>query len=87
MPSIRILLCCAVLLSVTHDRWLIAQGQQTASSVPTIRVTSRLVFLDVTVLYASAIARIYARACRRASFASLRRDAAGARVQDRGLAL
>ena len=50
MPSIRILLCCAVLLSVTHDRWLIAQGQQTGSSVPTIRVTSRLVFLDVTVL-------------------------------------
>jgi VWFA-related protein len=50
MPSIRILFCCAVLLSVTHDRWLIAQGQQTASSVPTIRVTSRLVFLDVTVL-------------------------------------
>jgi hypothetical protein len=50
MPSIRILLCGAMLLGVTQDPWLTAQGQPSVSAVPTIQVTSRAVFLDVTVL-------------------------------------
>jgi hypothetical protein len=50
MPSIRFLLCDAMLMSLTHGPWFIAQAQQTDSVVPTIRVTSCLVFLDVTVL-------------------------------------
>jgi hypothetical protein len=50
MPSIRILLCGAMLLIFTQDPWLMAQGPQAGSTVLTVRVTSRLVFLDVTVL-------------------------------------
>jgi hypothetical protein len=50
MPSHRALLYGVVLLSLTAGSWPLAQGQQTAPSTPTFRVTSNLVFLDVTVL-------------------------------------
>jgi hypothetical protein len=50
MRFMRALLCGAVLLSVAAGPWSPAQGQQTAPAAPTFRVTSNLVFLDVTVL-------------------------------------
>jgi VWFA-related protein len=50
MPSLRALLC-TLTLAVFASSSLIAQGTQPApSTIPTIQVTSRLVFLDVTVL-------------------------------------
>ena len=48
MRSIRAFVCGAVLLAVAGASP--AQGQQTAPAAPTFRVTSNLVFLDVTVL-------------------------------------
>jgi VWFA-related protein len=50
MRHLRALLCAAVLLLGTFFQASTAQGQQGPSDTPTIRVTSRLVFLDVTVL-------------------------------------
>jgi VWFA-related protein len=50
MPSIRAFLTGVSLLSVLYAQTLRAQVQSVPSGVPTIRVTSRLVFLDVTVL-------------------------------------
>lgn len=50
MPSIGSFLCGVMLLSVFYAQALRAQLQPGASNTPTIRVTSRLVFLDVTVL-------------------------------------
>jgi VWFA-related protein len=52
MPFLRTLLflCGAVLLRVAAGAWPSAQGQQAAPATPTFRVTSNLVFLDVTVL-------------------------------------
>jgi VWFA-related protein len=50
MPSFRVLLRTGLLLIILPVRSLIAQGQQSPSGAPTIRVTSSLVFLDVTVL-------------------------------------
>lgn len=50
MRFIRALLCAALLLTVLPAQTLMAQTQSGSSAVPTIRVTSRLVFLDVTVL-------------------------------------
>src|ERR1700733_12782379 len=50
MRHLRALLCAAVLLLVTFFQTSTAQGQQGPSDTPTIRVTSRLVFLDVTAL-------------------------------------
>jgi hypothetical protein len=52
MPFIRALLCGAVLLSVAAGSCSAAEGQQTGigTAPPTFRVTSNLVFLDVTVL-------------------------------------
>ena len=50
MQSIGPLLCGVILLSVFKPQSLMAQLPAGASSVPTLRVTSRLVFLDVTVL-------------------------------------
>jgi VWFA-related protein len=50
MPSLRALFCGMVLLSLFGIKASTAQAQQTSASTPTIRVTSRLVFLDVTVL-------------------------------------
>ena len=47
MGSRRALLCGIVVLSIRCSK---AQAQQAPSNLPTIRVTSRLVFLDVTVL-------------------------------------
>jgi VWFA-related protein len=46
----RILLRIAILLTVFPVQSLMAQGQQAPSNVPTFRVSSNLVFLDVTVL-------------------------------------
>ena len=46
----RTLLCASILLTVFWVQKVTAQAQQGAFRVPTIRVTSRLVFLDVTVL-------------------------------------
>jgi VWFA-related protein len=46
----RVLLSIAALLTVFPVQSLMAQGQQTPSTVPTFRVSSNLVFLDVTVL-------------------------------------
>jgi hypothetical protein len=43
-------LCVASLLLFIPAQELTSQGQQPPSSVPTLRVTSSLVFLDVTVL-------------------------------------
>lgn len=42
--------CAAVLFAATSFREVRAQGQQTTPTSPTIKVTSALVFLDVTVL-------------------------------------
>jgi VWFA-related protein len=50
MPFIRALSYGAVLLSMAVASWFAAQGQQTDATAPTFRVTSNLVFLDVTVL-------------------------------------
>jgi VWFA-related protein len=50
MPFLRALLYGAVLLSVAPGPWCPVQGQQPAPAAPTFRVTSNLVFLDVTVL-------------------------------------
>jgi len=50
MRHLRALLCAAVLLVGIFFPESTAQGQQGPSSTPTIQVTSRLVFLDVTVL-------------------------------------
>jgi VWFA-related protein len=50
MPSIRSFLCTVLLLSMSCAQALRAQVQPGPSNTPTIRVTSRLVFLDVTVL-------------------------------------
>jgi VWFA-related protein len=50
MPSIRSFLCRVLLLSMSCAQALKAQVQPGPSNTPTIRVTSRLVFLDVTVL-------------------------------------
>lgn len=50
MASIVSFLCGVILLSVFYAQVLRAQLQPGASNPPTIRVTSRLVFLDVTVL-------------------------------------
>ena len=50
MRSIRALQCGIILLSLVSTKGSIAQAQQVSSNAPTIRVTSRLVFLDVTVL-------------------------------------
>ena len=45
-----VLLCAAILLVAIPLRVVRAQGQQTTPTDPTIKVTSTLVFLDVTVL-------------------------------------
>ena len=50
MRHLRALLCAAVLLVTAFFHDSSAQGQQGPSDTPTIQVTSRLVFLDVTVL-------------------------------------
>ena len=50
MGSLRTLLCGIILLSLFSIKSSTAQTQQVSSDAPTIRVTSRLVFLDVTVL-------------------------------------
>ena len=50
MRSIRALSCGTILLSWLSIQGSIARAQQPSSNAPTIRVTSRLVFLDVTVL-------------------------------------
>jgi VWFA-related protein len=50
MKLFRVLLCAAFLLAVIPAHKLGAQGQQNPSDQPKIRVTSALVFLDVTVL-------------------------------------
>jgi VWFA-related protein len=50
MRHLRALLCAAVLLVGAFFQDSSAQGQQGPSDTPTIQVTSRLVFLDVTVL-------------------------------------
>jgi hypothetical protein len=43
-------LCVVIFVSVIAISKVRAQGQQTAPTTPTIKVTSALVFLDVTVL-------------------------------------
>jgi VWFA-related protein len=48
--SIRVLLCVTALTAVIPVQTLIAQAQQNSPSPPTLRITSTLVFLDVTVL-------------------------------------
>ena len=50
MRHLRALFCAAVLLAEIFPQDPTAQGQRAPSDVPTIQVTSRLVFLDVTVL-------------------------------------
>ena len=50
MTSLRMLFCVFVALLWTCLQECTAQGQQAPSNPPTIQVTSRLVFLDVTVL-------------------------------------
>ena len=50
MRHLRALLCAAILLVGTFLQESTAQGQEGPSDTPTIQVTSRLVFLDVTVL-------------------------------------
>jgi VWFA-related protein len=53
MPSLRGLLCAVVLIAFPASRSMPqshSKNQSGPSSVPTIQVTSRLVFLDVTVL-------------------------------------
>jgi hypothetical protein len=44
------LLCAPIFLTGIPIQRLMAQGQQAPSNVPTLRVTSTLVFLDVTVV-------------------------------------
>jgi VWFA-related protein len=48
--SIRVLLCVSALTAVIPVQTLIAQTPQNSPSQPTLRITSTLVFLDVTVL-------------------------------------
>jgi VWFA-related protein len=50
MQSTRALLCGIILLSLFSINGVNACAQQPSADVPTLRVTSRLVFLDVTVL-------------------------------------
>jgi VWFA-related protein len=50
MKRLRVLLCVVLAFLGTFFQKSAAQGQQTTSNPPTIQVTSRLVFLDVTVL-------------------------------------
>jgi VWFA-related protein len=50
MRPFRALLCAVVFLTAIPAQRLIAQTQQSPTSVPTLRITSNLVFLDVTVL-------------------------------------
>src|SRR5271163_1784037 len=50
MKSLGTLRWAAILLALLPVRGMIAEGQQAPTDVPTIRVTSSLVFLDVTVL-------------------------------------
>lgn len=50
MICVRALFCTAMVLAVFYLRPLKAQVQTGSSDTPTFRVTSRLVFLDVTVL-------------------------------------
>jgi VWFA-related protein len=50
MRSIRALQYGIILLGLVSTKGSIARAQQVSSDVPTIQVTSRLVFLDVTVL-------------------------------------
>jgi hypothetical protein len=50
MWSTRARLCAVILLSLASIEGLVVWAHQVPSNVPTIRVTSRLVFLDVTVL-------------------------------------
>src|SRR5271154_462192 len=50
MRHLRGLLSAAVLLGASLCLESGARGQQASSSAPTIKVTSRLVFLDVTIL-------------------------------------
>jgi VWFA-related protein len=48
--KIGVLGCVTVLTTVLYCQMLIAQSQQSSPSQPTLRITSTLVFLDVTVL-------------------------------------
>jgi len=50
MRSVRALSCGIVVLSLFNIKASTARAQQPSADTPTIRVTSRLVFLDVTVL-------------------------------------
>ena len=50
MRSLRALFCGTIMLSLFSIKASTARAQQTPANTPTIRVTSRLVFLDVTVL-------------------------------------
>jgi len=50
MRLLQALLCAATLVPINPIQESMAQEQQVSSNVPTIQVTSRLVFLDVTVL-------------------------------------
>jgi VWFA-related protein len=50
MKLFRVPLCAAILLTIIPIHKLKAQGQQSPSGVPRIKVTSALVFLDVTVV-------------------------------------
>ena len=50
MRSIRTLSCGMILLSLFSIKGSMARAQQAPSDAVTIRVTSQLVFLDVTVL-------------------------------------
>jgi VWFA-related protein len=50
MKSIWALCCGTILLSLFGIQGSIARAQQPSSDAPTIRVTSRLVYLDITVL-------------------------------------
>lgn len=50
MTFLRALLCAALLLAVFPTQEALAQAQQQPPNVPTFKVTSTLVFLDVTVL-------------------------------------
>jgi len=50
MKLFRVPLCAAILLTMFPFQELKAQGQQRPSAVPRIKVTSALVFLDVTVV-------------------------------------
>jgi VWFA-related protein len=50
MKLFRVPLCAAILLTIIPIHKLKAQGQQSPSGVPRIKVTSALVFLDATVV-------------------------------------